>query len=163
MNAFDSWSRRRFMGMVAAGATALAARGALAEELMKTPAQMEGPFYPDKLPLDTDNDLLIINDDLTQAVGEITYLSGQVLDVRGNPIRNAFQISTGGLSTSHTAGRNRKGPRRCHPAKAPTLHAITVASAAPRTPSAGTGPRPKMRIGSMHTLTTAAIKRRRPA
>jgi protocatechuate 3,4-dioxygenase, beta subunit len=98
MSHFDSfWTRRRFMGVVAAagGATLWAAspwavRGALAEELMKTPAQMEGPFYPDKLPLDTDNDLIIINDDLTPAVGEITYLSGQVTDVNGNPIRNAL-------------------------------------------------------------------------
>jgi len=84
------WTRRHFMGIVAASATALTARGALAEELMKTPAQTEGPFYPDKLPLDTDNDLLIINDDLTSAVGEITYLTGKVSDVRGNPIRNAL-------------------------------------------------------------------------
>ena len=36
--------------------------GLLAEELVKTPSQTEGPFYPDQLPLDTDNDLLTIND-----------------------------------------------------------------------------------------------------
>ena len=34
----------------------------------------EGPFYPNKLPLDTDNDLLIVNDAITPAVGEITHL-----------------------------------------------------------------------------------------
>jgi protocatechuate 3,4-dioxygenase beta subunit len=55
-----------------------------------TPPQTEGPFYPDKLPLDTDNDLLIVNDDLTPAVGAITWLSGRVLDQRGEPIRNAL-------------------------------------------------------------------------
>ena len=27
--------------------------------------QTEGPFYPNKLPLDTDNDLLVINDGIT--------------------------------------------------------------------------------------------------
>jgi protocatechuate 3,4-dioxygenase beta subunit len=64
--------------------------GALAEALTLTPKQTEGPFYPVDLPLDTDNDLIIINDDLTPAVGEITYLSGQVTDVNGNPIRNAL-------------------------------------------------------------------------
>jgi protocatechuate 3,4-dioxygenase beta subunit len=49
----------------------------------------EGPFYPDKLPLDTDNDLIIVNDSLTPAVGEITHLGGRVLSVSGEPVRNA--------------------------------------------------------------------------
>jgi protocatechuate 3,4-dioxygenase beta subunit len=66
------------------------AKGACAEALIETAAQMEGPFYPDKLPLDTDNDLLIVNDQLTPAVGQVTYLSGRVLDLRGNPVRNAI-------------------------------------------------------------------------
>ena len=63
--------------------------GAFADELARTPKQTEGPFYPDKLPLDTDNDLLTINDSLTPAVGVVTYLSGRILDSHGNPIRNA--------------------------------------------------------------------------
>ena len=67
-----------------------AKRGALAEELVRTPAQTEGPFYPVKLPLDTDNDLIIINDSLTPAVGEITHLSGRILDAKGDSIRNAL-------------------------------------------------------------------------
>ena len=50
----------------------------------------EGPFYPDKLPLDTDNDLIIINDAITPAVGEITHLTGRVLDTSGSPVRNAL-------------------------------------------------------------------------
>ena len=45
--------------------------GAFAEELMKTAAQGEGPFYPDRLPLDTDNDLILINDAITPAVGRV--------------------------------------------------------------------------------------------
>lgn len=60
------------------------------EQLVRTPAQTEGPFYPDRLPLDTDNDLLIINEKLTPAVGEITHLTGKVLDINGRPIRNAL-------------------------------------------------------------------------
>jgi protocatechuate 3,4-dioxygenase beta subunit len=60
------------------------------DELVKTPAQTEGPFYPVKLPLDTDNDLLVINDAITPAVGEITHLSGRVLDAKGSPLRNAL-------------------------------------------------------------------------
>ncbi len=43
-------SRRRFLtGMALAGAY-FTTRGAFAEELTRTPAQTEGPFYPDKLP-----------------------------------------------------------------------------------------------------------------
>ena len=64
--------------------------GLFAEELTRTPAQTEGPFYPDKLPLDTDNDLLIINDGITPAVGEISWVSGRILNERGEPIRNAL-------------------------------------------------------------------------
>lgn len=59
-------------------------------DLIKTPSQTEGPFYPNKMPLDTDNDLLVINDAITPAVGEITHLTGKVLDSKGNPVRNAF-------------------------------------------------------------------------
>jgi protocatechuate 3,4-dioxygenase, beta subunit len=82
-------ARRTFLQGVALSSAAWFVPGALAEELVRTAAQTEGPFYPDKLPLDTDNDLLLINDVLTPAVGEITYLSGKILDARGNPIKNA--------------------------------------------------------------------------
>ncbi|MDQ3624063.1 MAG: intradiol ring-cleavage dioxygenase, partial [Verrucomicrobiota bacterium] len=81
--------RRRFLSQLGFGAALLAIPGAFAEELVRTPAQTEGPFYPDKLPLDTDNDLLIINDATTPAVGDITWLSGRIRDARGEPIRNA--------------------------------------------------------------------------
>ncbi len=63
--------------------------GAFAEALTKTPQQTEGPFYPDKLPLDTDNDLVLINDSLTPAIGEITHFSGIISDTSGNPVRGA--------------------------------------------------------------------------
>ena len=82
-------SRRLFLGQMALGAAALYTPGVFAEELSRTPAQMEGPFYPDKLPLDTDNDLLILNDRTTPAIGEVTHLTGKILDSNGDPIRNA--------------------------------------------------------------------------
>jgi protocatechuate 3,4-dioxygenase, beta subunit len=63
--------------------------GVMADELTRTPKMTEGPFYPDKLPLDTDNDLLIINDSITPSVGEITHLSGKILSSTGSPVRNA--------------------------------------------------------------------------
>ena len=84
-------SRRGFLGTLVLGASASAftARGAFAEELTRTPTTNEGPYYPTKLPLDTDNDLLIINDAITPAVGAITHLSGRLLDAKGDPLRNA--------------------------------------------------------------------------
>lgn len=84
--------RRAFLGTLALGAAgaALATPGAFADELVKTPPQTEGPFYPDKLPLDTDNDLIIVNDRITPAVGEVTHLGGRILDAKGDPIRNAL-------------------------------------------------------------------------
>lgn len=85
-------SRRQFFGNFAVGVlggVSLFKPGMFAEHLSQTPAQTEGPFYPDKLPLDTDNDLLIINDSITPAVGTITHLSGRILDSNGEPIRNA--------------------------------------------------------------------------
>jgi protocatechuate 3,4-dioxygenase beta subunit len=93
----DLHNRRRFLSGLTLGAAAFgtsrffAVPGAFAEELerIRTPAQTEGPFYPDKLPLDTDNDLLIINNNITPAVGEITHLTGQILDAKGNPLKNA--------------------------------------------------------------------------
>jgi protocatechuate 3,4-dioxygenase beta subunit len=107
------YSRRLFLGGLAAGSATMFAPGAFAEELLKTPAQTEGPFYPDKLPLDTDNDLIVINDTLTPAVGTISYVSGKVLDVRGNPVKNAaveiWQCdNSGAYLHSGTSNANKK-------------------------------------------------------
>jgi protocatechuate 3,4-dioxygenase beta subunit len=103
-------SRRVFLSTVTLGAAAFSARGAFAEELVRTPRQTEGPFYPNKLPLDTDNDLLLINDSITPAVGEITHLSGRVLDAKGSPVRNAvveiWQVDSKGAYL-HTRSGNR--------------------------------------------------------
>jgi protocatechuate 3,4-dioxygenase, beta subunit len=85
-----NYSRRGFLGGIALGAAAFSVPGAFAEELVRTPKQTEGPFYPDKLPLDTDNDLIIVNDSLTPAVGEITHLGGRILDANGEPLRGAL-------------------------------------------------------------------------
>jgi protocatechuate 3,4-dioxygenase beta subunit len=94
-------TRRRFLRGLGAGAAFFTVTGAFAEALNLTPAQTEGPFYPDHLPLDTDNDLLVINDASTPGLGEVTYLSGRVLDARGQPVRNAlveiWQADAGGI------------------------------------------------------------------
>lgn len=84
-------SRRDFMTRAAwFAAISSASPGLFAAELAKTPRTTEGPFYPDKLPLDTDNDLLIITDSVTAAIGEITHLTGRVLGMDGAPIRNCL-------------------------------------------------------------------------
>src|SRR3954452_14272947 len=86
-------SRRRFLHTLAGAAASLplfAGVNAFAEELIKTPPQTEGPFYPDKLPLDTDNDLLIVNETITPAVGQVTHMTGRILDASGSPVRNAL-------------------------------------------------------------------------
>lgn len=87
----DPAPRRRFLRRALLGATALwTVPGLYAEQLLRTPAQTEGPFYPKPLPLDTDNDLLVVNDSLTPAAGVVTYVSGRILDGRGDPVRNAL-------------------------------------------------------------------------
>ncbi|TWU48358.1 dioxygenase family protein [Rubripirellula reticaptiva] len=80
-------SRRSLL--VAGGAAFFSTPGLFADELMLTPSMTEGPFYPDKLPLDQDNDLIIINDSTMPAVGEITHLTGRILTKAGTPLRNA--------------------------------------------------------------------------
>lgn len=92
MQPLDPILSRRCMlrGSLSLGAAALFVPGVFADELVRTPRQTEGPFYPNHLPLDTDNDLLIINSGITPAIGEITHLTGRILDAKGSPIRNAL-------------------------------------------------------------------------
>jgi protocatechuate 3,4-dioxygenase, beta subunit len=110
MPANSPHSRRSFLGLLALGASAFTTPGVFADELVKTPPQTEGPFYPNHLPLDTDNDLLRVNDGITPAVGEVTHLGGRILDARGNPLRNAlveiWQVDGRG-SYIHTNDPNR--------------------------------------------------------
>ena len=86
--------------------------GLMAEVLTTTPQQTEGPFYPDATPLDTNNDLIIINDSLTPAVGTIAYLSGKVTDTKGLPIQNAlieiWQVDNNGVYIHSKAGSRSK-------------------------------------------------------
>jgi len=101
--------RRQLLQGIVIGAASFAAPGVFAETLRRTATTGDGPFYPDRLPLDTDNDLLIINDQLTPAVGEVTHLTGRLQSNSGTPIRNAFieiwQTDING-SYIHTGGRN---------------------------------------------------------
>jgi protocatechuate 3,4-dioxygenase beta subunit len=79
-----SWVRRHLL----LGALASVAQPVLAGSLVPTPAQTEGPFYPDRLPLDQDNDLTRVAGHHGSARGEIADLRGRILDTRGQPLRN---------------------------------------------------------------------------
>ena len=54
-----------------------------------TPWQSLGPFYPQKLPVDSDADLTFVDGKNGQATGQFTRLSGRVTDQSGAPIKNA--------------------------------------------------------------------------
>jgi protocatechuate 3,4-dioxygenase, beta subunit len=81
--------RRAFLGALSAGGVFFTQKGAFAQALVMTPEQTLGPYYPDRLPLDQDNDLLIINDNITPAVGTPAWIRGRVLDRNGSPVRGA--------------------------------------------------------------------------
>lgn len=81
------------------GATALAV-GALATKLALTPSvseadtlrpspkQTEGPFYPEKMPADTDWDL-VKNGSAVYDKGQIAWVGGVVKDINGKTLPNA--------------------------------------------------------------------------
>lgn len=77
--------RRRWLGLLGSGLATLLGRTALAA-LVTTPPQTQGPFYPDTLPLDQDNDLTRIAGKPGEAQGEFTELGGRVLDTSGMPL-----------------------------------------------------------------------------
>ncbi|HEY5915124.1 MAG TPA: protocatechuate 3,4-dioxygenase [Verrucomicrobiae bacterium] len=89
-----SAARRHFLLQLGLGAAWFTVPGVFAEELTRktrtrTAWVEEGPFYPPNLPLDTDNDLLLVNDSITPAIGAIAHVSGRLMDAQGDPIRNA--------------------------------------------------------------------------
>ncbi len=102
MNKNPLLTRRGLLrGGLAFGAAMYCLPGAFAEELAETPRLTEGPFYPDKLPLDKDNDLIVVGDSTTPAVGQITHLTGRILDREGKPVKDAgieiWQVDAHGI------------------------------------------------------------------
>jgi protocatechuate 3,4-dioxygenase beta subunit len=84
--------RRDLMKMtaaLAASVTALSTRRAAAEDLARTPQQILGPFYPLKeFPQTTD--LTQIPGRPGRAQGQIINVMGRVLNISGDPVRNAM-------------------------------------------------------------------------
>ena len=54
-----------------------------------TPAQTEGPFYPERDQADKDVDLTRIAGHTQSATGEVIYIVGRVLNLKGEPLANA--------------------------------------------------------------------------
>jgi protocatechuate 3,4-dioxygenase, beta subunit len=85
--------RRRSLRLVAAAALiampALPLRATtIAPARRPTPPQSEGPFYPDKLPADSDADLLA-NGSLRYGKGQPAWVEGTLVDADGKPMSGA--------------------------------------------------------------------------
>jgi len=77
----------RHLGTLAGG-TALLGPG-IAQALLATPSQTEGPFYPPKPHAETDIDLTLLEGHAEHAAGEIILVRGRVTDLDGTPLANA--------------------------------------------------------------------------
>jgi protocatechuate 3,4-dioxygenase beta subunit len=77
-------NRRRKLVFAAAGLLPLLSAPASAA-FLSTPRQSAGPFYPTEPPLDDDNNLVRIHDGKL-ALGEVSDLSGRLLDRNGQPL-----------------------------------------------------------------------------
>ena len=82
-------TRRKFIGLLAAGSVASSRAGAAAELLRATPRQTAGPFYPGEFPLDSDNDLVQVTGRSGIAKGVVSNVYGRIVDVEGRPINGA--------------------------------------------------------------------------
>lgn len=88
-----------------------------AEALTLTPSQTEGPYYPDHLPLDQDNDLVQIKDDKQAATGVVASFGGRLLDRDGHPVKGTtlelWQADNNGCYY-HSKGLQRGKERDAH-------------------------------------------------
>lgn len=80
-------TRRRLLGALGGGAALAGVSPVLGADLLATPRQAKGPFYPIELPLDQDNDLTHVAGRTGVARGEILDVAGTLVDERGTPLR----------------------------------------------------------------------------
>jgi protocatechuate 3,4-dioxygenase, beta subunit len=102
---------RRELVLSAAAMAGLGVLPAAAADLLPTPRQSTGPFYPLTLPLDADNDLVVIAGRPQRAAGTILHLGGRVQGPDGRPVRGArIEIwQCDALGVYHHP-RDRRGP-----------------------------------------------------
>jgi len=94
MNIEKNISRRSALkASLGMAASALITGNAVAQSIANscgvTPAQPEGPFYPETLPKDDDSDLTFVNGKIGSAKGRIILVGGQVTDSDCNLISGA--------------------------------------------------------------------------
>jgi protocatechuate 3,4-dioxygenase, beta subunit len=82
--------RRRLLRSLLLSTGGVITSSIYAEALTLTPRQTEGPYYPDHLPLDQDNDLIQVQGDKDPAGGIIANLGGRLLHADGKPIQGAI-------------------------------------------------------------------------
>lgn len=82
--------RRALLSGAALGLSLALPGGARAAALVVTPRQTAGPFYPETLPLDADNDLVSVQGRAARAAGAVTHVWGRVLAEDGRAIAGAL-------------------------------------------------------------------------
>lgn len=78
--------RRRILKSLLLTSGGILTNGLYAEALVLTPRSTEGPYYPDHLPLDQDNNLTMILDGKAPAGGVVTEFGGRLLQADGTPV-----------------------------------------------------------------------------
>jgi protocatechuate 3,4-dioxygenase beta subunit len=87
-----NFGRRRLLTAISASAATLLVpvlASAAQNKLIATPRQTEGPFYPLEWTGDSDADLVVVRGESAQALGQITHISGQIMDRSAQPIGGA--------------------------------------------------------------------------
>lgn len=82
-------SRRKLLASLLAASAGGITRSVYAEALTLTPPQTEGPFYPDHLPLNQDNDLVARAEGAENAAGIVAEFGGRLLNLNGEAVADA--------------------------------------------------------------------------
>jgi protocatechuate 3,4-dioxygenase beta subunit len=90
------------------GAVTVLPKEVSSAELVATPGQTEGPFYPVEFPPDMDNDLVLVRGQGARALGQLIHVSGRVTDTRGQPkpgsVVEIWQCDANGIYRHPRAG-----------------------------------------------------------
>jgi protocatechuate 3,4-dioxygenase beta subunit len=83
--------RKLLYGSLAFAGTSslLRLQASAASTLLPTPWQTPGPFYPQSFPQDADNDLVHVAGHQGKTQGNITRITGRILDQNGRPVPGA--------------------------------------------------------------------------
>jgi protocatechuate 3,4-dioxygenase beta subunit len=117
MSPYISLDRRRLLRSLLLTTGGIITSNIYAEALTLTPRSTEGPYYPDHLPLDQDNDLLQVTGDKVKALGTPASFGGRLLNADGKPVRDAvvevWQADNNGCYI-HSQGVQRGKERDLH-------------------------------------------------